>query len=283
VRAIHDTLAIEGSTLSMDQVTAILDGRRVAGPALEIREAKNAVRVYRMVETFDPLSVESLLEAHAVMMEGLHPEAGRWRSGSVGIVRGAEVAHVAPKAARVKPLIEELLTFLRDDGVTHPLIKACVAHYEIEFIHPFADGNGRVGRLWQHLVLLRYHPAFRYVPVESVIRDRQQEYYRVLGESDRAGDSTRFVEFSLGAIVEALDELVESSDLRARDAEARLELASHRFGEAWFTRKDYVAVVRAISGATASRDLRRGVESGKLEKEGERAVTRYRYRKRRDG
>jgi Fic family protein len=184
IRTVQATLAIEGSTLEEAQVTAIFDGKRVLGPRAEIREVKNAIVAYDQVLALDPGSVREMLLAHGVLMQGLVDDAGRFRAGGVGVVQGR---HVAPPASRVAQLVKDLLEFVAKDDEVHPLVKAAATHYEIEFIHPFTDGNGRIGRLWHHRILWSLHPVFEHVPVESVIAGRQSAYYAALGESDRAG------------------------------------------------------------------------------------------------
>ena len=226
LRTIQASLAIENNTLTLEQVTAVLDGKRVLGHPREILEVKNAFAAYEGLVQWSPASREDLLSAHGTLMAGLTDDAGRFRRGSVGIAQGERVVHVAPPAERVPFLIDNLLRWLaRTDE--HPLVASSVFHYEFEFIHPFSDGNGRIGRLWQTLVLCRWKPLLAYLPVESVIRDRQDDYYRVLAHSDSKGDSTAFVEFLLAAILKALKEAVTSdqeSDRESDQVEALLKV-----------------------------------------------------------
>jgi Fic family protein len=277
IRTVQGTVAIEGNSLSTDQITAILDGKSVRGPAREVSEVRNVIAAYDRAPEWRATSARDLLAAHAVVMDGLVPDAGRWRSRDVGVIRGSRVGHVAPRAARVPALMRGLLSFLARDRVTPPLVKACVFHYELEFIHPFSDGNGRLGRLWQHVILLGESPTFSFVPTESIIRARQREYYAVLAASDRAGDSTGFVEFGLDALREALAEFASELRPSRADSGERLSEAGRRFGRAPFSRKDYLALHPAIATATASRDLRQGVARGLLRREGNRATARYRF------
>jgi Fic family protein len=202
IRTIQASLAIEQNTLSLDQVTAVINGKTVAGLPHEIREVQNAFAVYEQLEQFDPCSAEDLLRAHGLMMAGLVQSAGQWRTGGVGVMKGKEVVHLAPPAASVSVSMNNLLVWLRQSDA-HPLVASCVFHYELEFIHPFADGNGRLGRLWQSVILARWNPVFNWIAVETIIRDRQQEYYAVLAECDKAGSSTLFVEFMLNALLES--------------------------------------------------------------------------------
>lgn len=277
IRTVVGSLAIEGNTLTLDQVTALLGDKRVVGSKREVVEVTNAIAAYDSAATYVPTRERDLLRAHKGLMAGLVADAGRYRAGGVGIFRGSELAHMAPPANRVPRLIAQLLEFLRTDP-TPALIKSAVVHYELEFIHPFSDGNGRIGRFWQHVILIKSHPVFELVPVESVIHERQATYYRVLGECDTAGDSTRFIEFALTAIHDGLAELVQALRPAPLTSNDRLELAAAAFGRQEFSRKDYIAHFKRISTATASRDLRDGVASDLLIRTGDRARARYRFR-----
>jgi Fic family protein len=274
---VQASVAIEGNTLSIEQVTDVLDGKRVLAAANEIREVKNAVRAYELAGKLDATSGRDFLRAHGTMMAGLVRDAGRWRAGDVGVIREAKVGHVAPRAGRVPELMAVLFEYLHADQETPAFVKACVAHYEIEFIHPFTDGNGRMGRLWQHVVLLAESPVFALVPAESVIKEHQREYYEALARSDRAGDSTVFVEFALGALKAALEELAGALRPRALDLAQRLVAAHAHFGRRWFSRREYLALHRGIQTATASRDLRAATEAERLAREGDKATARYRF------
>ena len=277
VRTIQGSLAIEGNTLDLDQVTALLEGKRVIGRKEEIQEALNAIATYDLMAKFDPFSPESLLEAHQTMMDQLIPDPGKWRTHNVGILKGSKVSHIAPKADRVPHLMDDLFRFLRTNGY-YPLIRSCVFHYELEFIHPFQDGNGRIGRFWQTLLLYHYHPAFEFIPIESLIREHQQEYYAALEASDRSGDSTAFVHFSLGIILQSLEDFVSSFSPKPLSATERLSRAKEHFVHREFSRKLYLELYKAISTATASRDLKQAVEAGILSRSGEKSLTLYRFR-----
>lgn len=209
IRSIHSSLAIENNTLTLEQVTAIIAGKRVLGPPREVQEVRNAFAAYEAMESWNPASSRDLLAAHRLLMEGLVDGAGKFRTGSVGIAQGKQIVHLAPPATRVPGLMKDLLSWLKRTDA-HPLIAGSVFHYELEFIHPFADGNGRIGRLWQTLILSRWNSLFTYLPVESVIRDRQADYYKVLAKCDNAGNSNAFIEFLLGAILTALREAGDS-------------------------------------------------------------------------
>ncbi|MBW1735506.1 MAG: Fic family protein, partial [Deltaproteobacteria bacterium] len=203
IRTIRGSLAIEGNTLSEEQITAIMDGKRVVAPPREIQEARNAIEVYDRLEDWDPYGETDLLSAHEIMMRGLMDSPGRYRSGGVGVMGGNEVIHVAPPAGRVPILMGDLFKWLKRSE-RHPLVVSSIFHYEFEFIHPFSDGNGRMGRLWQTLILARWKPIFAITPVESMVHARQQEYYEAIGESTKISDSAPFVEFMLEAISEVI-------------------------------------------------------------------------------
>ena len=206
MRTIHSSLAIEQNTLSLEQVTAILDGKRVLGNPNEIREVRNAYEAYEMMLHLDPFSVQDLLAAHGRMMEGLVFGSGRFRTGGVGIFAGKKLVHMAPPAQLVPEHIQSLLDWYRQTELP-PLIKSAVFHYEFEFIHPFADGNGRIGRMWHTLLLGQWKELFFWLPVEDLIRVRQKEYYDALGAADAEADSAGFVQLMLMLIRDALADM----------------------------------------------------------------------------
>jgi Fic family protein len=277
IKTVQGSLEIEGNTLPVEVVTAILDNKRVLGPANEIMEVKNALVTYERMLSFDPCSRASLLAAHGMLMRGLVEGAGHFRSKDVGVLAGSKVAHVAPRAHRVPELMANLLLYLKGELPQGAIIASCVFHYEFEFIHPFADGNGRMGRLWQHLILAKHHPLFEYVPIESVIRDEQEAYYRALGESDKRGESTSFIAFCLKALLASLSDFFADLKPEPQTSASRLEIARGSFAGRWFSRKEYVLQLKSISTATASRDLASAVEQGFLEMQGDRALARYRF------
>jgi Fic family protein len=209
IHTIQASLAIEQNSLSLEQVTALFDGQRVIGPARDIQEVRNAITAYEMLPRWEPANRQHLLEAHGLLMAGLIDAPGRFRSGGVGIYRGDQLVHMAPPAARVPELVAELLNWLATSD-WHPLLVSCVAHYELDFIHPFADGNGRLGRLWQTLILSRWNALLAWLPIEEVIRSRQQGYYESLGQADRQGDLEPFVAYQLEAIHDALRSEISS-------------------------------------------------------------------------
>jgi Fic family protein len=203
IRTIQASLAIENNTLSLEQVTAVINNKRVLGHPREIQEVRNAFAAYEEMDNWDTTSLDDLLTAHRVLMAALVDDPGVFRSGGVGIYRGNQLVHMAPPANRVSQLMNDLLNWLHLTK-EHPLVTSCVFHYELEFIHPFTDGNGRMGRLWQTLILKNWKPLMAYLPVETVIRDCQQDYYRVLTEADKKGDVTPFIEFMLRVMLEAV-------------------------------------------------------------------------------
>ncbi len=203
IHTIQASLAIEQNTLSLEQVTALFDGKRVVCPARDIQEVRNAIAAYEALHSWDPTSREHMLKAHGLLMSGLIEAPGRFRNGGVGIYRGDQLVHMAPPASRVSGLVDDLLKWLAT-STWHPLLVSCAVHYELEFIHPFADGNGRLGRLWQTLILSRWNPLLAWLPIEEVIRSRQQAYYDSLGQADQQGDLEPFVAYQLEAIHEAL-------------------------------------------------------------------------------
>lgn len=211
IRTIRGSLAIEGNTLTEEQITAILDGKRIIALPREIQEVRNAIKAYDLFEKWNPHSKNDLLLAHSILMSGLLDRTGAYRSGGVGVMSGEKVVHMAPPAERVNYLMDNLLQWLKKSDV-HPLIVSSVFHYEFEFIHPFDDGNGRMGRLWQTLILSTWNPVFSYVPVESIVYEHQSEYYRVLEQSTVNGESSVFIEFMLRVILDAIRRFLTPED-----------------------------------------------------------------------
>lgn len=211
IRTIYSSLAIEQNTLTLEQVSDIIEGKRVLGPQEDICEVKNAYEAYEKISVLDPYSIKCLLLAHKIMMNGLVKEAGVFRNGNVGVYAGKELIHAGTLAKYVPDLMGQLFDWLKSSGL-HPLVKSCIFHYEFEFIHPFADGNGRIGRLWQTLLLQNWKDFFAWLPVESLIHDQQEGYYRALNDANTAGESTAFVAFMLKIIKDALKEIVDRFD-----------------------------------------------------------------------
>lgn len=223
IKSIQSSLAIENNTLSLEQVTDVIDGRHVLGPQDDILSVKNAFEVYKMLPKLDPFSLNDLKKSHGIMMTGLMENAGTFRTGSVGVIneRG-KVIHIAPPHGMVNGLMEQLFDWLKSSK-TQMLIRSSVFHYEFEFIHPFGDGNGRTGRLWQTALLASWKPVFEWIPIESIIKDNQEEYYRSIGLSTSEGKSDRFILFMLGVIRQAVEEL-------ARDARNHQSHISSQIG-----------------------------------------------------
>ena len=270
IRTIHGSLAIEQNTLSLEQVTAVLNGKHVLAPPKDIAEVKNAYEIYERLDELDPYSVDDLLTAHGIMTRGLMEESGVFRTRPVGVVDSeGHVLHFGTLPQYVPDLVMELLDWAKTSEV-HMLIRSCVFHYEFELIHPFADGNGRVGRLWHTLLLSKWNPAFAWLPVESIIHDRQQEYYDAINASNDAGVSTVFIEFMLSAIKASLMDAINTSD---KMSDGKLDKATLRWNmiQEHLKTHDYImnADVRElcrVSAATANRILAGFVTEGKLNK-----------------
>ena len=203
IKTIHSSLAIEGNTLSEEEVSDIINGKLVVAPIREIQEVKNAIRVYDAYSHLDPFSEKDLLKAHQIMMEALTDDAGRYRRSGVGVFGESGLIHLAPPADRVPELMSDLFSWLKDSN-DHLLIRSCVFHYEFEFIHPFSDGNGRTGRFWQSLILGRLNQIFENLPVENMVYANQKDYYDAIAVSTKEGQSGPFIDFMLNEILKAL-------------------------------------------------------------------------------
>jgi len=272
IKTIHSSLSIEGNTLTLEQVSALVENKRVTGPKKDVLEVLNAIKVYDNIASYEPASSKSFLKAHKDLMEGLIENPGKYRNQDVGIFQGSRVAHIASPAKNVTYLMDDLFTYLKSDDELS-LIKSCVFHYEMEFIHPFLDGNGRMGRLWQTVILLNKHPVFEFLPFETLISQTQQDYYDALGKSDQEGNSTVFIEYILDVIEKSLIELLNFNNRILHDTD-RLEYFIS-LGIKEFSRKDYMNVFKNISSATASRDLKKGLEMNLFEKTGTKNKTIY--------
>jgi Fic family protein len=273
IKTIHSSLSIEGNTLTEEQITALIENKRIIGPEKDVNEVLNAIRVYDQLQSFDPKSSKSFLNAHEILMKGLVSDNGKYRKRGVGIMVGDRIAHMPPPAQNVPYLMNDLFDYLKTSKEIS-LIKSCVFHYEMEFIHPFIDGNGRMGRLWQTLILMKEYPVFEFIPFENIIHKTQSEYYHALSQSDKSGSSTTFIEYMLKVINDSLHTMLDFKS-RVMSTEDRLAYFSE-ICEAGFRRKDYMSVFKEISSATASRDLKQGVELGLFEKEGDKSKTIYR-------
>lgn len=268
IRSIYSSLAIEQNTLSLDQVTAVISGKRVLAPPKDVAEVKNAYEIYDRLDRLDPCSVDDLLSAHGVMMQGLVQEAGEFRTRPVSVVdTKGNILHFGTLPAYVPGAVEELLRWTADDA-QHILIKSCVFHYEFELIHPFSDGNGRIGRLWQTLLLSKWNPIFAWLPVESMIHDRQEEYYRAFNEATSAADSTVFIAFMLTAIRDTMQEVIEApaSDVRTKSDKAadRYAMIMQYLDDHHEISNSDVCRLMNISPATANRILNAMRERGVL-------------------
>ncbi len=268
IRTIHGSLAIEQNTLSLEQVTAVLNGKQVLAPPKDIAEVKNAYEIYERLDELDPYCVDDLLTAHGVMTRGLVEESGVFRSSPVGVVdQEGHVLHFGTLPQYVPGLVVELLDWVKNSDV-HMLIRSCVFHYEFELIHPFADGNGRVGRLWHTLLLSKWNPAFAWLPVESMIHDRQQEYYEAINAANDAGESTVFIEFMLSTIKASLIDAIKTSDEMSDEKPDKTALR-WKLIEEFLQTHDYimnadVRVLCSVSAATANRILAGLVEEKEL-------------------
>lgn len=273
IRTIHSSLAIEGNTLDIAQVSALLENARVVGPKTDILEVQNAIKAYDQLSKFKPYSVKDFLKAHKIFMDGLLDSAGQFRRKQVGIMNGSIVKHVAPSHAMVPDQMHDLFAYIKHDP-DNTIIKSCVFHYEMEFIHPFEDGNGRMGRFWQTRLLMELNPIFEYVPIEATIKSNQELYYKSLADADNSGKSTIFIEFMLDAIDRSLRATIDESNIGNIDFQKRADAALLVL-DGWFDRKDYMKIHKGISSATASRDLKRMLEAGSIESTGTGRMTRY--------
>ena len=270
IRTIYGSLAIEQNTLSLEQVTAVLNGKHVLAPPKDIAEVKNAYEIYERLDELDPYSVDDLLTAHGIMTRGLVDESGMFRTRPVGVVnQDGQVVHLGTLPQYVPDSVTELLDWTKHSDL-HMLIKSCVFHYEFELIHPFADGNGRVGRLWHTLLLSKWNPTFAWLPVESIIHDRQQEYYNAINASNNAGESTAFIEFMLSAIKASLIDTAKMSDDMSDEKTDKKTLRLRKI-EQFLRTHEYImnADVRelcGVSAATANRILAGLTETGALKK-----------------
>lgn len=268
IRTIYSSLAIEQNTLSLEQVTAVLSGKRVLAPPKDIAEVKNAYEIYDHLAELNPYSIDDLLLAHRTMMQGLVHEAGEFRSRPVGVVDNqGNVLHFGTLPQYVPYLMEELVQWTESSPFPL-LIKSCVFHYEFEVIHPFADGNGRIGRLWHTLLLSKWNPLFAWLPIESIIHDHQVEYYAAINQSNAQGEGTAFIEFMLGIIKEALQEAIDEQPAEKPSMQSKEELRWEKIADFLRTNSTIqnsdVQNFLDVSSATASRILNALTKEGKL-------------------
>lgn len=286
IRTIHSSLAIEQNTLTLEQVTDVIDGRQVLAPPQGIKEVKNAYELYEQMDAFKPHSIEDLLIAHRIMMSDLINDAGRFRSHEAGVYSGRKLIHAGSLSRFVPELMGQLFNWLRISKL-HPLIRSCVFHYEFEFIHPFTDGNGRTGRFWHSLILSKWQPLFAWLPIESLVHDRQETYYEALDASNRAGQCTRFVEFMLTIIRDSLLEAkVSVSNVTDKMTDNVTDKMNDIEGLRWRHIKSYLQQhgsmqnadaqsMLKVSDATAKRLLHKLADLGLLEAQGERKARSY--------
>ena len=275
IKTIHNSLKIEGNTLNELQITSLIENKRVVGPKKDIKEVLNAIDIYENLDSFNLSSEKSFLKAHRILMNELIEDAGSYRKEGVGIVKADKVEHLAPPHKNVPFLMNDLFEYLKDPNELS-LIKSCVFHNEMEFIHPFLDGNGRMGRLWQTLILYQEYEVFEYLPFESLISRTQNEYYKVLSECDKLGKSTLFIEYMLSVINDSIAELLNFNNKTLSQTDRLKYFISKNIDE--FTRKDYMNVFKNISSATASRDLKVGIEMSFFDKIGELNKTIYKIK-----
>ena len=273
IKTIHSSLSIEGNTLTEEQMTAILENKRVIGPEKDILEVLNALEVYKNINKLRPTNEKDFLNAHKLLLQKLILNPGKYRNQSVGIVKDSKVEHIAPPFENVPYLMKDLFEYLKDKSEL-TLIKSCVFHYEMEFIHPFLDGNGRMGRLWQTLILIQDYPIFEFLPFETLIAKNQEEYYKALAKADKEGKSTKFIEYMLKIIDQSLSELLKNS-VKKLSEDNRIEIFLE-FNNQAFSRKDYMSYFKDISSATASRDLKNAVQNQLIVKNGDKKTTTYR-------
>lgn len=266
LQSIQGSLAIEGNTLSIDQITAVFEGKTVLAPPREIQEVKNALATYDIFDTLNPFSTKDLLRAHSILTSALIDQSGQFRSTGVGVMSGKKVVHLAPPASRVPVLIDDLFTWIKKSQA-HPLITSSVFHYEFEFIHPFADGNGRMGRLWQSLLLSKWNPLFAYLPVENLILKRQQLYYTALQHSTKQTDSAPFVTFMLNAISDKLTELI-SQKSKVKSNEKSKENILHLILEQPTITTAHLAKQSGLSLSGVEKNVRQLKQAGLLKRIG---------------
>ncbi len=243
----------------------------------DIKEVQNAINIYDSISDYKFDSMKSFLKAHKILMNGLIENSGAFRKEGVGIVKGSKIEHLAPPAENVPYLINDLFNYLKNENEIE-LIKSCVFHYEMEFIHPFIDGNGRMGRLWQTIILISKYPVFQYLPFETLISQSQEEYYKTLSICDKTGKSTVFIEYMLSVINDALSELLSNSVSINITQKDRLQHFCS-LNKNSFTRKEYMQIFKQLSTASASRDLKVGTEIGLFTKSGDKRLTTYHLKK----
>jgi len=277
VRTIQGSVGIEGNTCSVVQVEAISAGKPVPLSELEQLEVRNALEAYAILPAFEPFSVDSLLSAHAQLMGGgLVINPGRFRTSPIEVYITENSTRLMPHQDKVPDMMESLFMYLcdSDDSV---LMKSVRFHIDFVNIHPFADGNGRIARLWQTRLLMEYHPIFEFLDVESMVFEHRPEYYACIRQAQDAVNCACFAEFMLKQIKASLSRLWSADWSVVNTVEERLRIATDRFREEPFTRKEYLQQFKTISPVTASRDLKHGVDAGNLIRTGDRRTAVYRF------
>ena len=271
IKTIHSSLAIENNSLTIEQITAIIDGKRVLGSPNEIQEVKNAIQAYELLLTLNPYDEKDLLKAHSLMMQDLVSNNGKYRNEGVGIFDGNQVVHLAPPADRVPFLMADLFNWLKTSDV-HPLIKSCVFHYEFEFIHPFQDGNGRMGRLWQTVILKEWKEVFAWIPVESLVKENQSEYYNALNSSDKEADSSSFIEFMLSLLLKTIEEIIETEKKVTAKISVKVTVNQQKIldeiKENPFVTQEELAQIIGLSRKSIIQNMKKMQENGLLKRIG---------------
>lgn len=271
IKTIHSSLAIENNSLSLEQITAIIEGKRVLGSPNEIQEVKNALQAYELLLTLNPYEEKDLLKAHKLMMADLVERNGKYRKDGVGIFDGNQVVHLAPPADKVPFLMSDLFEWLKNSDV-HPLIKSCVFHYEFEFIHPFQDGNGRMGRLWQTVILKEWKSVFAWLPIETLIKENQVEYYNALNSSDSDANSTNFTVFMLQTILRTIKEIIETEKKITLKITVKITANQKKILEAIkqnpFVTQEELSSIVGIAKLNINKNMKKLQEQGIIERVG---------------
>ena len=271
IKTIHSSLAIENNSLSIEQITAIIEGKRVLGNPNEIQEVKNALQAYELLLTLNSYEEKDLLKAHKLMMSDLVERNGKYRNEGVGVFDGKQVVHLAPPADRVPFLMADLFQWLKNSDV-HPLIKSCVFHYEFEFIHPFQDGNGRMGRLWQTVILKDWKSVFAWLPIETLIKENQDEYYKALSSNDSNADSTNFIVFMLQTILNTIKEILETEKKITRKINVKITANQKKILEAIkqnpFVTQEELSQIVGIAKLNINKNMKKLQEQGIIERVG---------------
>ena len=271
IKTIHSSLAIENNSLSLEQITAIIEGKRVLGSPNEIQEVKNALQAYELLLTLNPYEEKDLLKAHKLMMADLVERNGKYRKDGVGIFDGNQVVHLAPPADRVPFLMSDLFEWIKNSDV-HPLIKSCVFHYEFEFIHPFQDGNGRMGRLWQTVILKEWKSVFAWLPIETLIKENQVEYYNALNSSDSDANSTNFIVFMLQTILRTIKEIIETEKKITLKITVKITANQKKILEAIkqnpFVTQEELSSIVGIAKLNINKNMKKLQEQGIIERVG---------------